>query len=330
MSLDPQLPREIVRYFLEPLAIQSAERFSGQGLSGARVWKCMSQRHGQLCLRRWPKLHPTEPRLTFIHAAMRFARGRGLSFVPEIYGDLDKSFYTLQGHFWEMTEWMPGHADYLQRPALVKLWSAIDALADLHRAWFELSSQCCTGSPAINQRIDMLERWLGDRQLVSQLGGCVRDASEGSLSFETVKRLQVQGPSLLQALQRIATEAVTLQPVLRDIWSDHLLFADQRVVGIIDYGAMNVDERATDLARVLGSLEPFNEELRRQALRRYNESYGVDAVDWERMDLLDRSGALLTAVQWMQWLVLQRKAFDIDTAQLFARWQRALARIVVE
>jgi hypothetical protein len=50
-------------------------------------------------------------------------------------------------------------------------------------------------------------------------------------------------------------------------------------------------------------------------------------VDWERVDLLDRSGSLLTALQWAQWLVLERRQFSVDTAPLRKRWQVALARL---
>ena len=51
----------------------------------------------------------------------------------------------------------------------------------------------------------------------------------------------------------------TLQPVLRDVWGDHVLFAEQgaaRVAAIVDFHAAGVDVPATDIARLLGSWLP--------------------------------------------------------------------------
>ena len=45
-----------------------------------------------------------------------------------------------------------------------------------------------------------------------------------------------------------------LQPCIRDVWHDHILFLGDSVSGIVDYGAMAVDTVAGDIARLLGSL----------------------------------------------------------------------------
>ena len=97
MSLDPQIPSKIVRHFLNPLAIHTAQCFLGGGLSGARIWQCTSSSHGLLYLRQWPTPHPTEQRLSLMHACMRFARDRGLIFVPELHGDVGRSFCEANG-----------------------------------------------------------------------------------------------------------------------------------------------------------------------------------------------------------------------------------------
>ncbi|MEZ6080883.1 MAG: phosphotransferase [Pirellulaceae bacterium] len=45
------------------------------------------------------------------------------------------------------------------------------------------------------------------------------------------------GPQLLPQLASSRDQPVALHFVLRDVWSDHVLFTDDRVTGIIDFGA---------------------------------------------------------------------------------------------
>jgi hypothetical protein len=327
MSLDVHLPQEVVREVLAPWAIESIDSFSGGGLSGAKVWKCVSSVHGPLCLRQWPTGHPTHERLMFIHAAMRRARTAGLDFVPRLYEDNHQSFRELGGHFWEVTQWMPGRADYAQNPQPEKLTAAIDSLANLHRVWSGGISKFDSASPAVNQRAEMLSYWLGQRDLVVKVHQYVRGLEEADLCLKTIHLLQLHGPPLLREIQKLQMQPVQQHPVLRDVWSDHVLFEGQQVKGIIDYGAVKIDEPATDLARMLGSFEPFNQEARRQAVLRYNAQNAQGQVSWQRVELLDQTAALLTALQWMQWLVLERRSFAAELSGLFERWRTAICRL---
>ena len=82
--------------------------------------------------------------------------------------------------------------------------------------------------------------------------------------------LHVRGPQLLSELKSAAEKPVATHPVLRDVWSDHVLFEGARVTGIIDYGALRMDEPAADLARLLGSLHPFELDARIHGVEEYN------------------------------------------------------------
>ncbi len=144
------------------------------------------------------------------------------------------------------------------------------ALAKLHCVWYEMSHQQAA-SPSVMQRIQMLNSWLSMSDLVERVGANVRESIEATTSMSTIQMLQLHGPHLLGELRLASQVAVVLHPVLRrDLWSDHLLFSGTEVSGIIDYGALRVDEPAADLARLLGSLHPFDVEVRSKAVQSYN------------------------------------------------------------
>jgi Ser/Thr protein kinase RdoA (MazF antagonist) len=324
--IDRSIPSQIVLHLLQPLHITATQPISG-GLSGAHIWRCQSAYHGQLCLRQWPLEHPDAQRLEFIHAAINYARTEGLDFVPQLYKDqFGRSFHSINDCFWEVTQWLPGEADYLKRPSPKKLESAIDALARLHRCWRGLRRE--TGmSPTMCERAKMLKRWLNQHDLMERIGRLVRSPEESQLSLTSLQQLQLNGPQILGRLEHMSHNVVTLQPVVRDVWSEHLLFERDKLVGIVDYGALRIDEPAVDLARMLGSLEPFSESARQAALAIYNGLSADCPQDLDRVSLLDLCSSLLTALQWMQWLVEQRRTFDTSPESLFARWKNAIARL---
>jgi homoserine kinase type II len=99
------------------------------------------------------------------------------------------------------------------------------------------------------------------------------------------------------------------QPVLRDVWSDHVLFVGDVVSGFIDFGAMRVDTPLTDIARLLGSLAGCNPQQRHLALEAYAEARPLLAAEQALIHLLDQTGNLLAGWNWLQWLYLERREF---------------------
>ncbi len=332
MPLDPNIPTAFATETLSQFAITATRPMLG-GLSGAKVWRCQSGLLGPLCVRKWSPTHPTPQRLQFMHDALDTARQQ-VSFVPQVHRDrTGKSFWSANDCLWEVTQWMPGEANYLARPNREKLWSAIDAIVALHAVWSKSdpeASQETAVSPSVLQRIEMLSQWLVMRDLVEQVGVALRGPVEATACMSTVKLLHSRGPQLLEELRHAAEDRVKLHPVVRDIWSDHLLFEDNRVSGIVDFGAMRMDEPATDLSRLLGSLHPFEFDQRLSAIEYYNTQRPTHPVSAAHIDLLDRSGTLLAALQWLQWLILERRKFPMDTKKLMDRWQTALSRMMGE
>lgn len=323
--IDRSIPAKVIECFLRPQGVTSTQSIGG-GLSGARVWRCRTTADESLCLRQWTPTHPTLERLKLMHAALLHATQHGLKFVPKLTTDVNgNSFVHCENCYWELTQWLPGNADYVSQPSRAKLIAAATALAELHTCWRGLS--CNTGrSPTMLERAERLRQWLGQRDLVERLGTFIRNPDEGRMCLATIQNLQLVGPRLLARLERFSQDQVTLQPVVRDVWSDHLLFDGERLVGIVDYGALRIDEVAVDLARMLGSLEPFDASARRAALETYNRQAAEQPVDLTRVELLDECSGVLTALQWMQWLVQERRTFALPVAALYQRWQTAISR----
>ncbi|MCA9127386.1 MAG: aminoglycoside phosphotransferase family protein [Planctomycetales bacterium] len=322
MPADP-IPSSVRQNLLVENQAEVGDRAVG-GLSQASVWKCQSP-SGPLCLRVWPS-HVTETQLTIIHRAMQLAAAAGLSFVPRLfhcrknYG-IQLSTAVHDGRqFWELSEWLPGKADYLQLPGWIRLKSAIGSLADAHRIW---SQESVDGpSPTVAGRILRLQQWLGPwgSDVIQLLNPT--EQLEATLVAETAHYLKRFGPTLVSRLKELSQEHVRQHFVLRDPWSDHILFEGDRVTGLIDYGAGRIDDPAADVARMLGSLEPTNKQLRDQAVRVYNElTYPINVA---RVELFVESTNLLSALQWLQWLVIEKREFSVRRQALLYRWAKFL------
>ena len=198
------------------------------------------------------------------------------------------------------------------------------ALATIHEIWGRTSQTC--HSPTVQDRLAILDRWLKD--LAPNQAAAMRGASnafEAELVASTWQALQREGPLLSKRLNGLLVDPVTTHFVLRDIWSEHVLFIDQQVSGVIDFGAARIDEPTTDLVRLLSSLEPTDPTRREYALAVYERCRGMP-IDRRRFDILDRTATLLSAAQWMQWLVVEQRNFHLSRSELLQRWQHFLAR----
>ncbi len=127
------------------------------GFSGARLWRGQTPDGRRLCLREWPVARTTADRLFDIHQAMQVLAE--LPFVPEIWPTLDGSTWVqVDDACWEITTWMPGTADFHQKPTNARLFAAMRTLAAMHsclRPDRERSTPC----PAVKRILRALRGW---------------------------------------------------------------------------------------------------------------------------------------------------------------------------
>ncbi len=126
-------------------------------------------------------------------------------------------------------------------------------------------------------------------------------------------------------LDSLATTHFALQPCLRDIWHDHVLFTGDQVSGIIDYGAVDIDTPATDLARLLGSLVEDDAHAWQTGVAAYSEVQSLTDDEARAAKILDTSGTVLAGCNWLRWVYVEGRRFD-DREQVIERFRRIVAR----
>ena len=298
----------------------------GGGFSGSELWKVAGPT-GVYCLRRWPEATSAE-RLAFIHAFQRHLRSAGLSFTPLLMGaPAGRTFVEHQGHLWELATWMPGKADYHERLSPERLEAAMTALAQIHEAAATMPGQSRVGtSPGLAARLDQLRQLRGGG--IEQIEAAV---ARRSLAWDDMARVICQrfrqfAPQIEQRLADATTIRGPLFPCLRDIWRDHVLFTGEEVTGIIDFGAARIESPAGDIARLVGSLVGDDAEGWDAARAAYEALRPLDASQQPLIRAFDVSGVLLSGVNWLAWLYVERRAFE-DAGAVTRRLAEIAARL---
>jgi homoserine kinase type II len=130
-------------------------------------------------------------------------------------------------------------------------------------------------------------------------------------------------PVLLQAW---TSRSLPLQPCLCDVWHDHLLFEGDALTGLIDIGAVKTDHVAVDLARMLGSLVGDDLEAWNRGLAAYRRVRGLSAEEEALAEVLDRTGTILAAANWLWWLYRDRREYE-DRAGVARRLETLVTRM---
>ena len=322
------IPEVVRSKFLRHYGAQVVWRATG-GFSQSRVFRCKAQGR-EYCLRSWPKQTYALERLEKVRRAVGQTHAAGMICLPNYFPDAEGEFLLDAGDsYWELCEWLPGKADYLVNRSPEKLGAALETLAALHQAWSGESGQ--DFSPAWRRRITGLEEAAQHQftqKLLLESHKCT-ERSAGScelamLGMKTANLTREHASSLHSLLNFIPARA-NLHFVLRNIWSDHVLFSGEKVSGVIDFGAAGIDEPATDVARLLGSMEPADADQWWHGLCEYRKH--SPSLCPHRVLVLDQVSCLLSAIQWAKWLILEGRQFAADRKVITDRWASFLSRL---
>jgi Ser/Thr protein kinase RdoA (MazF antagonist) len=319
--------REVLCEYPEPLHGSAMIPLGNAGgFSGARLWRVEGPA-GNLCLRSSPAEGFSCDRLCWIHDLMKQSHDSGLKFVPVVLATAaGNTWVEKAGRAWELTTWMPGQADFHAQPTRARLQAAATALARLHNAWTSVAP--ATGPcPAVGRRLECVRQW--NRLLDSGWRPRTTPVHDDAV-WTLVERVW---PLLRQRVSQVpgrlaawVDRPLPLQPCLCDVWHDHFLFTGDDVTGLVDFGGVKVDHVTIDLARLLGSLVEDDSARRQIGLRAYAEVRALSADDEALVDMLDETGTVLGAANWLMWLYYHERTFD-DLAAVARRLRRLVERI---
>lgn len=313
LAIDDRL-QAVLTHYPQIASPRSVEPLGAAGgFSGAQFWRLQTE-DGPLCLRRWPPEHPNRERLEFIQAVLWHVHQEGCYFVPlPLESSSNAGYVWHDDHYWEITPWMPGKADYHIAPTNEKLANALAALASFHVAAesFPIPQGEPAPSPGIRQRKEMAEELRAGG--LTKLQAAMECSAWPELDRRAARAVTLAIRALSAIDQAIAPCRglnVVLQPCIRDVWHDHMLFFDGQVSGIVDFGAMRVDNVATDIARLLGSLVGDERDGWRIGLEAYEAIRPLSEHEGKLIKAFDRSGIALSLVNWLRWIYLDRRNFE--------------------
>jgi homoserine kinase type II len=109
---------------------------------------------------------------------------------------------------------------------------------------------------------------------------------------------------------------VVLQPCLRDARPEHLLFEDERVTGLVDFGAMAIETVAADLARLLAEWVGADRSARADALDAYSVVRPLDDAESDLLKVFEDSADLIGGGHWVRWHFVEGRVFGHPEAVL--------------
>lgn len=275
-------------------------------------------------------------RAAWIHGLMRHLRQSGVEEVPPLMATPDgDTFREAAAGIWEVVGFVSGVSTEAPTPAQAR--EAARVLARIHQA-----ARTWPGEPPRRGTSPgLLERrrraaLLGDDPWPA-CGGCPAPAG-GFRAAVAMRRVAAGetfaafgGTRIMRLWSSVALPEADLQPVLRDVWSDHVLFAPgqpERVAGVVDFHAAGIDTPALDVARLFGSWRssadrrylPLDARWR-EAMAAYVDEGPLTNRELGLVPVLHALGVVFGLDNWFRWA--------IDEHREFSDSQRALERIDV-
>ena len=318
------------------------------GFSGACVFQLTFGKSSPLfALRAWPVGYREFDRLWELHRFLKFLQLAGLP-VPSPYPVHDTGTAIVRGaqRIWQLEPWLPGtpidltHSEQELKNTMHTL-ARMHLVAERYEASPAGTGWCTVGHgpcPSIEERLTTLKRW-SPEALSRRLARTSDDASlflgvESAAKGNAATILQLQ-PRMLHCFLRLAPEVerqllllrdtdFRLHPCWRDLWNAHVLLEEEQVSGFIDAAATRTEHVGTDLSRLLGSLFGNDQSRWEAALAAYTEIRDLSPSELQLMQVLDRSGLLLSGMTWLSRSISSPELLGPDE---LARWQNQIERM---
>jgi len=330
------------------LGTAGSQSGSQSGFSGSQVYAVeLPGTAGRLVLKSFPAGASCD-QARFVQRLVQHLRAEGIRQVPEVMPTLDNDTVVADaaGTLWELARFMPGVA--VPSPTVPQTVAAATALAQLHIAASRLTGHPPREdvSPGLCRRITQAEQlrampWRARRMALSTVTGQrLPNGFTGELSgrFDSAVSIFADcgGEDFVSWVAGLRPTRCMVQPVVRDIWCDHVLFAEacrDEVTAIIDLHAAGIDTPATDLSRLMGSWKPSDGReglplLDRwpEALVAYHRLRPLSPVEYSLIPLLHATAVVFGLDNWFRWTLEEQREFP-ETRSVLARIDRLLEEL---
>jgi Ser/Thr protein kinase RdoA (MazF antagonist) len=249
------------------------------------------------------------------------------------------TFFESDAQVWQLEPWMPGAADYLKHSHRARLEAALICLARWHLAAASFQSRESEPAWFYTARSGRSPGLAARSREIGRRNRRDCDMIRNRLATSPWKEFATLGEKILDHFLRMAPRIdlqlrtgldaiVPLQPCLRDVWHDHVLFTGDAVTGLIDPHAAKTDCVATDLARLLGSLVGDDRARWEIGLTAYQTVRPLTLAELALVELFDQSAVLLGGMTWLDWLCREGRTFD-DRDKVLVRLQAIVDRLEV-
>jgi homoserine kinase type II len=280
------------------------------GFSGARVWQITADDGQQYSVKQLTNTPPDH--LAWIHRVMSHTLICDCDFIPAPQRTQDgMSFHQTPDGLWEVCRWVPGAADFCENPSDDRLSHAAMCLAKFHQAAAQVNFDF-RPSDGVKTRLNQLlqlQDFITPLQITAQ---STKDTfpALGGLLFQLKQLTTQQIQPLINALSHFSKQTLPVQPVIRDLWHDHLLFTGEKLTGIVDFDAMQMDTIALDLTRCLGSIIPDQPDRWKSALEQYHSVRPIQPAELELIGVIDPINVILSSMNWLKWIVVEQRHFE--------------------
>ncbi|MGC4002408.1 MAG: phosphotransferase [Pirellulales bacterium] len=317
--MDEESLRSVLSNFPTLGGVASIDRLTG-GMSRDETW-CVVESHGRKWVLKRVSADPESRR--------KWVWRLNVLSLPTVVSEplLPHPAVTQNGAFfveddaalWIVLSWMPGRPLLATEPSVERFAAAARALAQTHiilsRVPAETTFDCVPSG--LLERCELLREALRSDETAD--AARVETRTELRVFAQrTVATLRTYGPRLLveveEVIARCSSETPRRMPCLRDVRPEHVMFAEihgdsTRVSGLIDVGALRVDAPIADLARLTQSWRRAKPDWYAASVAEYDKVIGLTEFERTLLVLYDRTSRVLSCVNWIRWLCVERIAF---------------------
>ncbi|SFI15376.1 phosphotransferase [Planctomicrobium piriforme] len=298
---------QIARRFLPTGTVCESTRLSTGGFSGAEVVEVRTN-DGRYALRGVPVQSAQPAAILQRHEWLRFLAEQGLPVAVPLRDALSgNTLIAFDNSVWQMEPWLPGTSVGGNELTPAQLTSMLHTLARLHLCSADFrpaaaDSAFCSRrgvSPAIVERRARIRDWTTERLVLAADALAHAPAEFRVVASQILAGYFLRSIVIDEELRQLESVTFPLAPCWRDLWKSHVLFTGDQVTGLIDPHAAQVDNVATDLSRLLGSLFGDDFAKWKSALDLYEELRPLSLEEHRLLRVLDRSGVLLSGMTWL-------------------------------